>query len=138
MAIQTLANPADVANRLRTHFSRKLLDPIEQELVLKQFAAEPEDIQANQGAKTIRFFRRRSASTADIQTLTDGTAISTFTEVTTGYVDCTLAQRGEAARLSDVLMAVDIFNWMQQNVQCLSEDAALTSTPSRATPSAPA
>jgi N4-gp56 family major capsid protein len=125
MATQTLANPADVANRLRTHFSRKLLDPIEHELVLQQFAAAPEDIPANGGSKTIRFFRRRSASTTDVQALTDGTAINTFTEVASGYVDCTLAQRGEAARLSDVLQAVDIFNWMQQNVQCLSEDAAL-------------
>lgn len=125
MATQTTTNPADVANRFQTYFSRKMLAPIENNLVLHQFADAPEDVPANKGAKTIRFFRRRPASTTDVVSLTEGTPITTFTEVTTGYVDCTLAQQGEATKLSDVLMATDIFNWLQHSIETMGEDCAL-------------
>jgi N4-gp56 family major capsid protein len=123
MATQTLTNPADVANRLQTYFSRKLLDPIENTLVLDQFA-QTEDLPANMAAKTIRFFRRRQAG-ANANPLTEGVAIAAYAEVASGYVDCTLSQRGEAAKLSDILQWTDIFNWLNQNVDTLVEDAAL-------------
>jgi N4-gp56 family major capsid protein len=123
MATQTLTNPADVANRLQTYFSRKMLDPIENTLVLDQFAVT-EDLPANLAAKSIRFYRRRQAG-QNASALTEGTPINTFTETASGYIDCTLAQRGEAAKLSDILQWTDIFNWLNQNVETLVEDAAL-------------
>ncbi len=124
MSTQTTTNPADIANRLQTYFNRTMLEPIENTLVLYQFA-QYGDVPANKGAQTMRFYRRRQADRSNVSGLTEGVAISTFAEVTTGYVDVTLSQRGEAAKLSDILQWVDIFNWVKQNMDTLIEDAAL-------------
>ncbi len=122
--INTIANPSDVTNRLQTYFSRKLLPHIENNLVMDQFATT-EDLPANNGNVTIRFFRKRGASAANVQALVEATAISTFTTLEMGYVDCTLKQRGEAAKISDILRAVDLFKPLEQNIESIGEDAAL-------------
>lgn len=125
MAIMTLANPADVANRLRTYFNPKLLKTIENELVLNQFANQDGEIQPNTGSKTIRFFKRRPADASQVVALTDGTPINTFTEVAIGYVDCTLTQTGQAAKVSDLLRTIDLLPIMSATVETMGEDAAL-------------
>lgn len=126
MAMQTRANPADVTNRLQTYFSKKMLPHTKDELILGQFAT-PGEVPRNAGAMTMRWFKKRPAKTDDVQTLSsnEGVAISTYTEVDMGYVEATLAQYGEAAKISDILMTVDIFNILEQNIQTLGEDAAL-------------
>lgn len=111
-------------DRLQTYFSRKLLPHIVNELVLDQFA-NTEDLPGNMASQTIRFFRKRQASNTDVQTLTEGTAISTYTQIPWGHVDCLLKQRGEATKVTDVLRAVDLYKPLTQNIETIGEDAAL-------------
>ena len=125
MAAQSTTNPSDVANRLRTYFSKKLLEHIQYSLVFDQWATKDVPIPANWGAKTIRFSKRRPAKTGQVSTLVEGTAISTFTEINIGYVDATLVQVGEATRVTDVLNVIDLFPIFQQSIQAMGEDAAL-------------
>lgn len=124
MAMMTTGNPADVANRLQTHFSRKLLPHVQNTLRLAEFGQQAE-LPKNAGSKTIRFFRKREAKTDDIVTLTEGVAPTTFTEVTMEYVDATLVQYGEVTKISDVLEWLDIFNTLKEATETMGEDAGL-------------
>jgi N4-gp56 family major capsid protein len=129
MAMTTTANPADVANRLQTHFSPKLLDHTVDTLVMDQFAVT-QDLPKNLGAKTMRFFKPRPANRANVlgsvggTALVEGVAPSTYTESTMGYVDVTLAQKGQVAKLSDVLRAIDAYEPLKQLIRSMGEDAA--------------
>lgn len=124
MAMQSTTNPADVADRLQKHFSKKLLHHAINTLVMDQFALLA-DLPKNAGSKEIAWFRRGEASTSDIQTLTEGVAITTFREIALTRITATLVQRGEAAKISDVLRLIDMFEPLQQNIQQMGEDAAL-------------
>lgn len=118
-------NPSDIVYRTQLVYSRKMLEPTKENLVRQQWVGNVEDLQQNAGSLTLRFFKRRPAQITDVTTLTEGTAISTYTEVSIGYVDITLAQIGEAAKLSDIRSMVDILNLMKQNTEVLAEDCAL-------------
>lgn len=127
MAIQTTANPADVANRLQTFFDRQIIPHLEYTLVLASLPGvlEGHDVPANKGATTIRSFKKRKAKTDDIQNLTESAAIATFTEVDTGYVDISITEIGEAAKISQRLVSLDILDFIKLNSGSLAEDAAL-------------
>lgn len=118
------SNPADVANRLQTLYSKKLLPHVENQLVWDQFG-QRESIPANVGSSTIRFFRKRAASTSGVVALTEGTPITQFTTMEMGYVDLPLKQRGEACKITDILRAIDLFKPLEQNIETMGEDAAL-------------
>lgn len=117
-------NPTDVSNRLQTLYSKKLLPHIENQLVWDQFG-QRESIPANLGSSTIRFFRKRAASTGGVVALVEGTPITTFTTMEMGYVDLPLKQRGEACKITDILRAIDLFKPLEQNIETMGEDAAL-------------
>lgn len=121
--MQTLTNPADIANRYQTYFQRKLLPKLVYNLVMDQFG-DHVDLPKNVGAKTMRFYRKRQADSSQVSTLTEGVALATYTEVTTGYVDVTLAQLGQITKLSDILQWTDIFNWLEQSIDTMGDDAA--------------
>lgn len=127
MAIQTTVNPADVANRLQTFFDRNVIPHLEYTLVLANLngALEGHDIPANKGATTIRTFKKRKAKTDDIVSLSETAAISTYTEIDTGYKDISITEIGEASKISQRLLNLDILDFLKLNMGSLGEDAAL-------------
>lgn len=125
MAMHTTSNPADVTYQMQTFFSKKLLEPLENNLTLPKYGAALQEIPKNAGATSVRFYRRRPASTANVVSLTEGTPISTYDEVTMGYVDVSLTQIGQAMKTSDIRSDTAIFNLLQQHIETMGEDAAL-------------
>jgi N4-gp56 family major capsid protein len=123
-ALQSTTNPTNISYTYQTHFTKKLLPHIVENLVLNQFA-QTEDIPSKSGSKSIRFFKRRPADATSIESLTEGTVITTLAEVSIGYVDCTLAQTGEVGKISDIRNWTDLFSVLQQNIEAFGEDAAL-------------
>jgi hypothetical protein len=63
MAMTTTGNPASVADRLQTYFSKKLLEVQVDELAMEQFAMTS-DLPMHAGGRTIRFFKPAKASSA--------------------------------------------------------------------------
>jgi N4-gp56 family major capsid protein len=124
MAMQTTTNPADVADRYQRYFSRQLLYHAVNSLKLHDYAAQ-RDLPKNAGATFIRFYRKRVADDSQVETLTEGVASSTFTEVSSSKIDVDLAQLGEKTKISDIRTWTEIFNWLQQSIGTMGEDAAL-------------
>jgi N4-gp56 family major capsid protein len=124
MAMMSTSNPADVANRYQQFFSKKLLQQAVNQLRSQEFAMQAE-LPRNAGSTSITFFRRRAADDSQVQTLVEGVAINTFTEVTTSKVQVSLVQLGEAAKISDIMRWTDIYNWLNQSVEVMGEDCAL-------------
>ncbi len=127
MATQTTTNPSSNSTQLQTWFSRTLLKPLDYNLILSNLPGVVQqgvDVPGSSGATSIRFHKPRRANSSNVSTLTQGTPISTFTEVDFGYVDATLVQKGIAGRISDVLQAVSIFDMLKVNKDRLGADLA--------------
>lgn len=134
-ALTTRADPASVADRFQTFFSKRLLDVQVDLTVMDQFAML-EDLPKNSGGDTIRFFKPEKASSVlktattdttnySVQALTEGTAISNFRQNILTKVDVTLKQFGEATRISDILQMTDAYKPLKQNIELMGRDAAL-------------
>lgn len=86
-------------------------------------------VPAQSGVASIRFFRPRRAkkgtATAGPRALTQGVAPTPATTVPIGYVDCKLFQRGDSIPVSDIVLAVDLFNTGAVYSKKMGEDAAL-------------
>lgn len=108
----------------QTHFSKKLLDHAVQELRLNEFAMEAE-LPKNLGSKVIQWFRPDVGAASNVQTLTEGTPISTFRDVTYSAVSATLAQYGEAAKITDIVNMTGLFDALSQSIDTMGEDCAL-------------
>src|SRR4051794_19798066 len=123
-----------LANEYQKYFTKQLLDHAVQLTVLDQFALK-QPLPKNKGAKTISFFRRSKSAivasgsgagrVANVQTLTEGTAIGTYANHTLDRVDVSLVQYGEAAKVTDVLSMTELFDALKQNIAVMSEDCAL-------------
>jgi len=124
MAMTTTSNPSSQADKIQKHFSKKLLQHAIFKLQLSQFAVESE-LPRNAGANSVRYFRRRVAKSDDVVELSEGVPISTFTEVDMEYVDVSLKQYGEAAKITDIVTYTDLFNMLQQSIEGMAEDCAL-------------
>lgn len=142
MALTTTANPSSVADRLQTHFSKRLLEVQVDELVLNQEGLGiMEDLPMKIGSRTIRFFKPARASSTlrgASPTLTtdivgkfavgganEGVAISTFRENDFTKVDVSLEQYVQATKISDVLSMIDAYAPLKQNIDLMGRDAAL-------------
>ena len=126
MALQSTSNPSTMADQYQTYFSKQLLDYAVQSLRKAEFA-QTAALPKNAGAQSIRFFRFGEPSTASVQDLTEGTAVSSsnYRELSLGYVDATLNQIGQVIGVTDVLNATSLLNIMQQAIKTNGEDAAL-------------
>lgn len=113
-----------VTQDLQKYFNPQLLDYAIQELRLSDFAMKAK-LPQGKGAKIVSFLRWDVPAASNVQTLTEGTAISTFRDLTLTNVDVTLAQYGEAARISDIRSYVELFDTMKQAIKVMGEDAAL-------------
>ncbi len=121
MAINTTTS---LSNQYQRHYSKKLLMHAENTLVLNQFAKKAA-LPRGLGAKTIRFFRRVTAASANVSTLTEGTPLATYTDLTYTPVDVDLVQLGELARFTDILGWTALLDVMEDGIQLLGEDCAL-------------
>lgn len=113
-----------LTNTYQTYFSKKLLEHAIQELRLNEFAMEAE-LPRNVGSLEIRWFRPGTADATQVQTLAEGTPISTFRNVTYSPVSATLVQYGEAAKITDVVTMTGLFDALKQNIETMGEDCAL-------------
>lgn len=113
-----------LTNTYHTYFSKKLLDHAVQELRLNEFAMEAE-LPRNVGSKEIQWYRPGVGDATQVQTLSEGTPISTFRNVTYTPVTATLVQYGEAAKITDVVTMTGLFDALKQNIDTMGEDCAL-------------
>ncbi len=133
MAMTTLANPASVADRYLTYFSKRLLEVQVDVLRLDQFALK-QDLPMNASSRTMRFFKPAKASTSlyssptasdVVHALTEGTAIANYRENDWTKVDVTLKQYGAATKISDIVTMTDAYKPVMQNIDLMGRDAAL-------------
>lgn len=115
---------AGLVGPYENYFSKEFLLSQINTLVYDQFAMKV-PFPKNIGAKTIQFFRRQISSGANVQTLTEGTAIAVFRDLVLETVNVTLGQYGVASRLSDILDMTGLYNFLQLHIKSLGEDAAL-------------
>lgn len=126
MAGQTKTTTTEIAYAFRTHFSRELLERMKPVLVFADHGLRS-PLPKNEGAKTVRMFRFTAPSTADIQTLTEGTvpASSTHKQLALEYMEVTPVQYGQSISITDVLDGTSLFDMTKQAVIQNAEDAAL-------------
>jgi N4-gp56 family major capsid protein len=123
MATNTTTTLTDQYQRL---YSQELLEHAKPELKLAQFGAKKE-IPRKRGATTIRWFRRMAATTAttaNVQTLAEGTPINTFTTYTYQYVDAGLVQFGEALKYTDIVGWTALLEVLDDGITYLGENCA--------------
>ncbi len=117
-------NTTSLSSQYRRHFEKKLLDHAIHTLQLDKYAKQA-DLPKGLGSKTIRFFRPVTASSANVQTLSEGVPINTFTDMTYESVDVDLVQLGEAMKFTDVLGWTQLFNVLNDGITLMGEDCAL-------------
>ncbi|HLP07937.1 MAG TPA: N4-gp56 family major capsid protein [Opitutaceae bacterium] len=121
MATQTQST---LSNSYQGYFSKKLLDYAVPMLRLSEYATEA-DLPKNAGSLSISFFRPSAPTVANIQSLSEGTPISTFGNYTLTKIDATLAQIGEAAKITDIVQMTALFDALKQNVELFGHNCAL-------------
>lgn len=121
MAMNTTGtNPTSYVDYL----SEKLLAQTMPLIKLNEYAMQ-EKLPRNVGSKVVDFFRFDKPNSANVQTLTEGTPISTFRTLTLTRVSVTLNQIGEAVRISDIYGQTSRYNAHQQAIKILGQDCAL-------------
>lgn len=142
MGATTTTNPASVADRIQTYFSKRLLEVQIDVLVLDQFALK-EDLPMHASGRVIRFFKPAKAGggagqfsgtpglygaptvTDVVHALSEGVAISNYRENDWTKVDANLKQYGAATRISDVVTMIDAYQPLKQNIELMGRDAGL-------------
>lgn len=123
MAVNT-SSLSGITEQYQKHFKKELLAHAQQELRLAEFGKKA-TLPKNVGSKQVSFMRRVAADSANVQSLTEGTPISTFTSVTYTEVTVTLAQVGEAAKFTDILGWTQLYNTLKDGIALMGEDCAL-------------
>ncbi len=101
-----------------------LLEQAKPLLKLNEYAKK-EKLPRNVGSKVVDFFRHDKPNSANVQTLTEGTPISTFRTITLTRVQVTLNQIGEAVRISDIYGETSRYDIHQTAIKLLGQDCAL-------------
>lgn len=120
----SLNTTTTLTNQYQGYFSKKLLEHAIQELRLNEFAQMGE-LPKNVGSLIVSYFRRVQSASSNVQTLVEGTPISVFTDLSYAKISVTLAQIGEAVKLTDILSYTDLFDSLKQGVGLMGEDCAL-------------
>lgn len=124
MSMTSTTNPAANADRLQTHFSKRLLEIQLDKLVMDQFGMKA-DLPANMRSKTIRFFKFRLADETQVETVTEGVVSANYVENASTYVEATLIQYAEKTKLTDIYQAIDAYQPLKQNIEAMGRDSAL-------------
>jgi N4-gp56 family major capsid protein len=123
MALMTTAS-GGLSGQYQKYFSKKLLPHAKQQLVLEQFGQKT-PLPKNSGSNVIRFTRPDVAVASNVQSLSEGVPINVFRDTTLTFIDATLAQWGEAIKVSDVLNWTDLFRTLDIGMNSMGEDVAL-------------
>lgn len=123
MALMTTAS-SGLSGQYQKYFKKPLLDHAVQSLKLSQFGQKT-PFPKNTGSKQIRWTRTDVASAANVQTSTEGVAISTFRDTTLTFIDATLVRYDIAAKISDVLNYTDLFRSLDNSIVSMGEDISL-------------
>ena len=123
MSLET-TQTAGLAGQYQVLFSKELLKYAKQLLVMDQFAQKI-DFPKGQGATSMRFFRPNAGDRTLVQSLSEGVPISVFRENTLTPINFTMAQFGEASRISDILSWTALFNQLKMSTETMGQDAAL-------------
>ena len=113
-----------LSDQYQSYFSKDLLNYAVQGLALNDYAQQA-DLPKNVGSKKIAWFRYDAPAASNVQTLTEGTAISTSRDLTLTKVEATLAQYGEYAKVTDILSWTELYDAMAQAVKVMGQDAAI-------------
>lgn len=116
-----------VSNQIQARYSKKLLAHAVQELKLLDYAQQ-EELPPGEGNTSIRFFRPNAASltaTGAPATLTEGTAPTTYRELSYTAVDIALGQIGEVAKVTDIANNVGLVKYLDGAMALMGEDMAL-------------
>jgi N4-gp56 family major capsid protein len=113
-----------LVDQYRRHYDTELLEKAQWELRLNQFGAS-RDLPRGLGAKTIRFFRRMIANSANVQSITEGVVINVFTDYVYEKVDVDLVQIGEAMKYTDVAGWTALLDILDDGIMYLGENLAL-------------
>lgn len=113
-----------LVDQYRRHYDTELLEKGQWDLRLNQFGAK-RPLPRGLGAKTIRFFRRMMANSANVQNITEGVIISAYTTYTYEKVDVDLLQIGEAMRYTDVAGWTALLDILDDGIMYLGENLAL-------------
>lgn len=120
----TTSNPADFTNRVLSFYNKQLLLAIQLNLRLSNYARQ-QAVPKSTGFNGIRFFRPRRANRTYVQALTEATVPTNLTEVSVGYIDIKLKQRGALSKISDIVTATDLLDTLDVYSKALGADAAL-------------
>lgn len=125
MAMMTVSNPASLADQFQALFSKKLLDGVNETLILNNFGAKY-DLPTNTGNSSITMFQWNTAADGtQVTNLTEGTPISTYREVGLRKINVPLTQVGEALKVTDILNYSQLFSALNEGIRALTLDASL-------------
>lgn len=115
-----------LTSQFQNYFSKELLSIVQQETILDQFAMKA-PIPKNNGNKAISMFRFGPPSIGGVQSLGEGTAISSanYRALALNSLSKSLSQYGQVIGLTDILRATDLFNSLQQATKTSGLDMAL-------------
>lgn len=113
-----------LSGQFQKFFRKQLLTPVEQLLVMDQFAQFAQ-LPEGAGALTVRFTRPDSPDRAQVDALTEGDPSTlTDTSYTYSFIDATPTQIGKKARVSDILSATNLFDTTKNVLKRMGGDAA--------------
>jgi N4-gp56 family major capsid protein len=123
MAFQTTQTDG-FSNRVLSFYNKQLLQAIQLNLRLSNYARQ-QAVPKSTGFNGIRFFRPRRASRSGVGALTEGQTPTNLNDVSVGYIDIKLAQRGSLSKISDIVTATDLLDTLDVYSKTLGADAAL-------------
>ena len=123
MSLQTTATTG-IALAYETYFSKMLIKAATNLVKLNDYATRAK-LPKHTGGQTVRFFRRNTADSSQVQPLTEGVTPTQFREIAFTPIDVPLRQYGEVAKITDVLSWTQLFDMLRQSIQLMGEDCAL-------------
>lgn len=120
-------NLSAISNTIQTHYSKKLLDKAVPLLRLQETAVQ-EELPANIGATSIRFYRPPAADltqTGAPAALSEGTAPTNFRSIAYTPIDVTLGQRGQVAKVTDIANNVGLLKYLDTAIDLMAEEFTL-------------
>ena len=118
-----LTSSGGLSGQYQKYFDKKLLTAVLQQLVMDQFG-QVRPLPPGMGATTVRFTRPPAPDRTTVQSLTEGTPISTDRTFAWTFIDATLAQVGQKSTLSDILSETNLFDTLKGMTTLMGQDAA--------------